>query len=289
MSTQLPLFPLRSVLFPGGPLPLRIFERRYVDLVSRCMREATTFGVVLIREGSEIASQTAAPADANELLTADIGTDAQIVDFHQLPDGLLGIVCRGGRRFRLHERRRQPDGLYLGDIEWLEESPSRLLPTRHQPLAQLLERVLAELEPLYATVEKQLDDAGWLVCRLAEILPLGADDTRTLLEIDDPIAQLDRLSPFIERPSEGFRAIVGRTIAQGSLRACTRWLRQSSALQAMPSPKTGSACGTRQRVHARIDPVSSARDDCRKQSHGGLRASSAALRLHAHDPRRVGV
>ncbi len=201
MSLELPLFPLRSVLFPGGPLPLRIFERRYVDLVSRCMRESGTFGVVLIREGSEVATNLAANDDAGELLTADVGTEAQIIDFHQLPDGLLGIVCRGGRRFRLYERRRQPDGLYIGDIEWLEESPSRLLPTRHQPLAQLLERVLTELGPLYESVERQLDDAGWVGCRLAEILPLAPTDKQDLLEIHDPVARLDRLSPFIERVS----------------------------------------------------------------------------------------
>ena len=83
------LFPLNIVLFPGGPLPLRIFETRYVDMVRRCMRESEKFGVVLIREGNEVG-----PAE-----TVDVGTLAEIVDFHQLSDGLLGLSCIGGNAF----------------------------------------------------------------------------------------------------------------------------------------------------------------------------------------------
>ena len=92
------LFPLNIVLFPDGPLPLRIFETRYVDMVRRCMREARGFGVVLIREGSEVG-----PAE-----TFDVGTMAKIVDFHQLSDGLLGLSCVGGQRFRILQP--QPSG-----------------------------------------------------------------------------------------------------------------------------------------------------------------------------------
>src|ERR1700716_2112001 len=97
-----PLFPLNTVLFPGGPLPLRIFETRYVDMVRHCMRERCAFGVVLIRAGAEVG----AVAD-----TAAVGTTARIVDFNSMPDGLLGITCVGERKLRVLRRWQQDDGL----------------------------------------------------------------------------------------------------------------------------------------------------------------------------------
>jgi len=107
MSEEIPLFPLGTVMFPGGPLALRIFEARYIDLVRRCMRDSSGFGIVLIREGQEAGG----PA-----VTYDVGTLARIVDFSQQPDGLLGIRAMGERRFRILERRRARDGLNLADV-----------------------------------------------------------------------------------------------------------------------------------------------------------------------------
>src|SRR5690348_14909498 len=108
----LPLFPLNTVLFPGGPLPLRIFETRYVDMVRHCMRERCPFGVVLIHAGAEVG----AVAD-----TAAVGTTARIVDFHPMPDGLLGISCVGEHKFRVLRRWTQSDGLNVADITMLPE------------------------------------------------------------------------------------------------------------------------------------------------------------------------
>ena len=96
------------MLFPDGPLPLRIFETRYVDMVRRCMREEQRFGVALIREGNEVG-----PAE-----TFEVGTLAKIVDFHQLSDGFLGLSCLGEQRFRIHSRSRQADGLNLAQVEY---------------------------------------------------------------------------------------------------------------------------------------------------------------------------
>src|SRR5215831_15238826 len=107
---NIPLFPLNTVLFPGGVLPLRIFEPRYLDMVKRCMREGNAFGVVLIRSGNETQSTVA---------THDVGTLARIVDFDQLPDGLLGITTRGTQRFRACEKHVQDDGLHVGQIQLL--------------------------------------------------------------------------------------------------------------------------------------------------------------------------
>src|SRR5688572_9527850 len=109
-SSELPLFPLNTVLFPGGPLPRRIFEPRYVDMVRDCMRDSAAFGVVLIRSGQEVGAVTSA---------ADIGTSARIIDFNSLPDGLLGISCIGEQKFRVESRRVQPDGLNIGTVTWL--------------------------------------------------------------------------------------------------------------------------------------------------------------------------
>jgi uncharacterized protein len=180
------LFPLNVVLFPEGPLPLRIFETRYVDMVRRCMREDQRFGVALIREGSE-----AGLAD-----TFDIGTMAKIVDFHQLSDGFLGLSCVGEQRFRILSRSRQSDGLNLAGVEGLARETKIAVPERHARLAELLKTVLPQLGEVYAGIQMHLDDAVWVGYRLAEILPIAAAEKQFCLELDDPIERLDVLSPL---------------------------------------------------------------------------------------------
>ena len=184
----IPLFPLNIVLFPSGPLPLRIFETRYVDMVRRCMREDQGFGVVLIRDGEGSGS-----ADI-----CDVGTMAKIVDFDQLPDGLLGLSCVGQQRFRIHAHRRQADGLNVGEVEWLQPEPLLTVPERHARLALLLETVLPQLGEVYTGIEMHLDDAAWVGHRLAEILPMDLADKQFCLELDDPLRRLDVLAPLIE-------------------------------------------------------------------------------------------
>jgi len=192
---ELPLFPLRTVLFPGGLLPLRIFETRYVDMIGRCMRAGSEFGVLLITDASQ--GET---GPIGELAT--IGTSANIVDFHALPDGLLGLMCRGARRFRLHARRVQPDGLYVGEVEWLPApAPSALAP-EHVPLTRLLRRVLEELGDTARHLDADFDDAGWVSNRLAEFLPLERGAQQQLLELEDPQQRMRALAPLIEVPAE---------------------------------------------------------------------------------------
>lgn len=180
------LFPLNVVLFPEGPLPLRIFETRYVDMVRRCMRGDQRFGVVLIREGGEVG-----PAE-----TFDVGTMARIIDFHQLSDGFLGLSCVGEQRFRIIRRSRQTDGLNLADIESIEREAQAAVPERHARLAQLLKTVLPQLGEVYAGIAMRLDDAAWVGNRLAEILPIAAAEKQFCLELNDPIQRLDVLSPL---------------------------------------------------------------------------------------------
>jgi uncharacterized protein len=191
-SAELPLFPLNTVLFPGGPLPLRIFEPRYVDMVGKCMREGAAFGVVLIRVGQEAGAVASA---------ADTGTSALVIDFNQMADGLLGILCSGDQRFRVDDRRVQPDGLNVGTITWLPPDRVEPVPAQYAHLGQLLKKVLPQLNDFYESMPAQLDDAGWVGMRLAEILPISLGEKQECLEMDDPLARLERLAPFI-RPVE---------------------------------------------------------------------------------------
>jgi Lon protease-like protein len=190
---ELPLFPLRTVLFPGGLLPLRIFESRYVDMVGRCMSEGGEFGVVLITRGGETGEVGA---------LAGLGTSARIIDFDTLPDGLLGLMCRGARRFQLRAQRQQADGLYLGTIEWCTAAPPSPLLPEQLPLARLLRRVLKELGGMARHLEENFGDAGWVADRLAELLPLTSGVRQELLELDDPQERMRRLAPLIEVPAE---------------------------------------------------------------------------------------
>ncbi len=186
--TSIALFPLNIVLFPDGALPLRIFETRYLDMVRRCLREGQGFGAVLIREGREVGGADTA--------IYDVGTMAEITDFHQLQDGLLGLSCVGRQRFRIRARSRQADGLHLGEVEWLDAEPAVPVPARHARLAELLRTVLPQLGEVYTGIHMRLDDAAWVGHRLAEILPIALSDKQSYLELDDPIRRLDELAPL---------------------------------------------------------------------------------------------
>ena len=186
-SGAIPLFPLHTVLFPGGPLPLRIFETRYTDMIRRCAREQSPFGVLLIQQGEE----------AGEVATtASVGCTARIADFHTLEDGLLGISCVGERKFRVRQVWRQPDGLNMGEIDLLPEEPVLPLPPEYLPLRDALKRALAELAEHYEHVDKKFDDAAWVGARLAELLPMPVSAKQVLLELADPIERLAALAAF---------------------------------------------------------------------------------------------
>jgi Lon protease-like protein len=185
----IPLFPLNTVLFPGGPLRLRIFEPRYLDMVGRCMRENSVFGVAMIVDGVEAGG----PAT-----TASVGTSARIVDFEQLPDGLLGITAVGERSFCIHSTRRQADGLNLADVEWLDAEPSVPVPEDCEPFVILLQRALPELAPLYDFTPVSYEDAAWVGARLVELLPLPTPEKQLCLEMRDPLKRLDHLRSRVQ-------------------------------------------------------------------------------------------
>jgi len=186
---QIPLFPLNTVLFPGGPLPLRVFEARYLDMISRCMKEDAPFGVLLIRDGHE-----AGPAT-----THNVGTLARVTDWYQGSDGLLGITAIGGERFQLRSVERQIDGLNMGEVELLPAIQPMALPDEHQSLRPILESVLNDLGRLYEGLERQYDDAAWVAWRFVEILPIDLEEKQTLLENDDIPACLRRIEEVLRQ------------------------------------------------------------------------------------------
>jgi Lon protease-like protein len=180
-DSVIPLFPLHTVLFPGGPLPLRIFETRYTDMVRRCARDQTPFGVVLIVEGEEAGEVSS---------TATLGCSARIADFHTLKDGLLGISCLGVRKFRVTRVWREADGLNMAEVAWLPEEPRVPLPAEFARLGDTLRRALAGLSEHYELVEKHFDEASWVGSRLAELMPIAPEEKLALLELEDPVRRL---------------------------------------------------------------------------------------------------
>ena len=187
---SLPLFPLRTVLVPGAALGLRIFERRYLDMVRDCGRGGSGFGVCLILEGEEVG----APATQ-----AAWGCEAVIEDFDTTPEGLLALRVRGTRRFQVLHARVRDNGLVMGDVRFHDDVPEtpgaslRLRP-EHALLAELLRRIMEQVGGEHADHAPALfEEAPWVGWRLAELLPLSDAQRQTLLQLDDPHARLQRL------------------------------------------------------------------------------------------------
>jgi uncharacterized protein len=180
-----PLFPLNTVLFPEGLLPLRIFETRYIDMIRECLRGGGNgFVVVSIREGGETSA---------EVQFSALGTRAEVIDWEQRPDGLLGILACGRERVRVRAHERRPDGLLVGQVEPVAEWPALDLPLEYASLAGLLERLLDQLGTPWSHLERRIGDSAWVAGRLAELLPLDLRLKQELLEEDDPLQRLQRL------------------------------------------------------------------------------------------------
>ena len=185
----MPLFPLGTVLLPGAELSLRIFEPRYLDLVRACCRDDTGFGVCAILDGHEVG----APATP-----AALGTEALIVDFASLPDGLLGISVRGERRFRVRRTRVRHNGLIVADIDWLPPTECSPLAIEHELLATLLQRLIERIGGTHAkAAPEHYRDADWVGWRLAELLPLTLPQRQSVLQEDDAHRRMQRLLELV--------------------------------------------------------------------------------------------
>jgi uncharacterized protein len=191
-TESLPLFPLHTVLFPGGVLELRVFEPRYLDMVRDCSRIGQGFGVCLILQGEEVGAAASSAA---------VGCEARIEDFSTTADGLLQLTVRGGRRFHVERSRVRDNGLVAGEVRWLDDPASVPLRPEHELLSLLLHRMVDRAGPANRLAARESDfrDAAWVGWRLAEWLPLDGDERQHLLQEDEADRRLQRLLEWIPR------------------------------------------------------------------------------------------
>lgn len=205
---RLPLFPLNTVLFPGGILPLRVFEARYMDMVRDCMRDETTFGVCLIAGGREVGS-SARPES--------VGCEARIVAWDMPQLGVLHIRVVGLNRFRVSTTRSEPNGLLIGEVDAIEPDSDSALAPEHAPCAQLLTRIIDDLGAQAAERRRtgeviadtsteppfqrpyRMDSSVWVGNRLCEVLPVPLKAKQKLMELDDARTRLDIVTQYLKQ------------------------------------------------------------------------------------------
>jgi Lon protease-like protein len=191
---DLPLFPLNTVLFPGGVLPLRIFEQRYIEMTKACLRDTRPFGVCLITHGDEVASPTSAPPSFST-----VGTQATLSTWDMPELGILHVTAVGGDRFQVRSHRVEAGGLVVAEAARIPVEPALPLPARFDPLAKLLELIAARAGPHQFPETHAYDDASWVGYRLAELLPLPLSIKQGMLEINDAGMRLSLLQKFLQQ------------------------------------------------------------------------------------------
>lgn len=189
VTDKLPLFPLGVVLFPGGRLPLRIFEQRYLELTKACLRDDSAFGVCLIRHGSEVG----APAEHEA-----IGCSARIANWDMPHPGLFQLECIGERIFRVHSTRIEHSGLIRGEIEWLAPDDDPVDPKDIEVCRDALQRFIERAGTHFFVGATALDDAEWVSHRLSEIMPVDVRSKQALLELRSPARRLAALARLLQ-------------------------------------------------------------------------------------------
>lgn len=205
---HLPLFPLQTVLFPGGWMPLRIFEVRYLDMIKRCHAAGAPFGVVCLSEGSEVrrADPTASDGFAREAFFP-VGTLAHIVQVAHPQPGLMFIHCRGQQRFHITASHQLPHGLWVADVRLDDPEPMVPVPDHLRSTRDALQRVLTNLrerEPastneLPLQPPYQWNDCGWVANRWTELLPAPSELKQRLMALDNPMLRLELVSDLLDK------------------------------------------------------------------------------------------
>ena len=186
---EIPLFPLPMVLFPGGKLPLQIFEPRYLDMVKNCMREEIGFGMILIEEGQQVLKN----AEQQLPSIAHCGTYCSIVDFDQQRNGLLQITVEGQTKFAVRDQYENPDRLMLAQVEFLPEEEDIPVPDNKQHLVNLLETLTQHKSVQQLSLSINFETARDVGGRLAELLPCPNDFKQRMLEMKNPVIRLSEL------------------------------------------------------------------------------------------------
>jgi Lon protease-like protein len=191
---DIPLFPLNTVLFPGGRLPLRIFEQRYMDMAKVCIKDNLPFGVCLLEQGAEVNAPGQVPAQPNE-----IGTLARIGDWDMPQFGVLNVTTRGEERFRVVATRREKSGLLRGEVDLIVAPAVQTIPGDYGRLVVLLRAIIADMADAAPPEPHRFDDAGWVGYRYCEVLPISNVARQKLLELDDDISRLEIIFRFLEQ------------------------------------------------------------------------------------------
>jgi len=192
----IPLFPLQAVLFPGGRLPLRVFELRYMDMATHCLKESAPFGVCLIARGEEVARRGRKPA-----VPHTVGTLAHITDWDMPQLGVLNVIVEGGERFRLLHHWAEDSGLLRGEVEPIATPTVLPIPGSYARLVPLLRAIVDEMPadaPNAPATPHCFFDAGWLGMRYAEALPIPVAEKQKLLEVEDSIDRLEIIYRLLE-------------------------------------------------------------------------------------------
>ncbi len=192
---EIPLFPLPLVLFPGGNLELQIFEIRYLDMVKRCMRENTGFGIIMIEEGEQVLQETVHSLPA----VSHYGTYCRIIDFDQRQNGMLGITVQGERKFVILDQFEGQNRLMMAQVQFMEEEGKAPLPERHEHLASLLDTLVEHEAVKKSGLKIDFGEALEVGARLTELLPCPNSQKQRLLEMRDPLARLTELEKLIEQ------------------------------------------------------------------------------------------
>ena len=194
-EAELPLFPLGAVLFPGGLLHLKVFEARYLDLMSHCMRTRSPFGVVNLRQGSDVHG-----TGDNKIRFETTGVLAHLQDVDAEQTGILQVRCHGGSRFHLHAPRQRADGLWLARAEPLADDEPAAVPPElagaAKALSQAIRSLLAQDQHPFAPPFR-LADAGWVANRWCEILPISAAAKQRLMALDEPVLRLRLVDEYL--------------------------------------------------------------------------------------------
>ena len=194
-GAELPLFPLGLVLFPGGLLQLKVFEARYLDLMSHCMRTMSPFGVVYLRQGGDMRG-----LDDAQIRFETTGVLAHLQDVDAEQTGILQVRCHGGSRFSLSAARQRADGLWLARAEPLADDTPAAVPPElagaAKALGQAIQSLLAQDQHPFAPPFR-LGDAGWVANRWCEILPISAAAKQRLMALDEPVLRLKLVDEYL--------------------------------------------------------------------------------------------
>jgi len=182
------------VVFPGGRLPLQIFETRYVDMVKRCLREGSGFGVIMITEGDQVLRDTEQQLPS----VSRCGTYCSIVDFDELPNGMLGIMAEGVKKFVIRDEYEQVDRLMMGDVEFLPDETPADMPDEQEHLSSLLESLMSHEAVQRLGLGCDMTQAGEVGARLTELLPCPNEFKQRMLEIKDPLIRLGELDKMVD-------------------------------------------------------------------------------------------